>query len=33
MRIPLYGEVGWYDKDRELQLVWKGRIVNAQHEF
>jgi hypothetical protein len=32
MRIPLYGEVGWYD-DRGLQLVWKGHIIAAQYEF
>jgi hypothetical protein len=32
MRIPLYGEVGWY-KDGALQLVWKGDIVDMQYEF
>lgn len=32
MRIPLYGEVGWYD-DGGLQLVWKGHILDAQYEF
>lgn len=31
MRVPLYGEVGWY-KDGTLQLVWKGD-VNVQYEF
>lgn len=31
MRIPLYGEVGWYD-DGTLQLVWKGNITNVQYE-
>ena len=32
MRIPLYGEVGWYDNG-VLQLVWKGDIKNVQYEF
>lgn len=32
MRIPQYGEVGWYD-DGVLQLVWKGRVLNAQYEL
>jgi hypothetical protein len=32
MRVPLYGEVGWYD-DRALQLVWKGNVMDAQYEF
>lgn len=32
MRVPLYGEVGWYN-DRSLQLVWKGHIIDAQYEF
>jgi len=32
MRVPLYGEVGWYD-DGNLQLVWKGHIIDAQYEF
>lgn len=32
MRIPLYGEVGWYD-DGALQLVWKGNVINAQYEL
>jgi hypothetical protein len=32
MRVPLYGEVGWYDKG-VLQLVWKGNVLEAQYEF
>lgn len=32
LRVPQYGEVGWYD-DGSLQLVWKGRITDAQYEF
>lgn len=32
MRVPLYGEVGWYD-DVGLKLVWKGDIINVQYEF
>lgn len=32
MRVPLYGEVGWYD-DGVMQLVWKGDITNVQYEF
>lgn len=30
MRVPLYGEVGWYD-DGALQLVWKGNVLDAQY--
>jgi len=33
MRVPAYGEVGWYDEEGELQLVWKGDIVGAAYEF
>lgn len=32
MRVPRYGEVGWYDNGT-LQLVWKGNIVEAQYEL
>ncbi|MCK4303892.1 MAG: hypothetical protein KAY24_06610 [Candidatus Eisenbacteria sp.] len=32
MRVPLYGEVGWYD-DGTLQLVWKGDVIDAQYEL
>lgn len=32
MRIPFYGEVGWY-LDGRLQLVWKGRIEDARYEL
>ena len=32
MRIPLYGEVGWYENG-ELQLVWKGNVTDTQYEF
>lgn len=32
MRVPLYGEVGWYDNGT-LQLVWKGDVITAQYEF
>lgn len=32
MRVPWYGEVGWYD-DGALQIVWKGDIKNARYEF
>jgi hypothetical protein len=32
MRIPRYGEVGWYD-GKTLQWVWKGSISDARYEF
>ncbi|MEL6319231.1 MAG: DUF6544 family protein [Cyanobacteria bacterium J06626_14] len=32
MRVPRYGEVGWYDNGT-LQLVWKGNIAETQYEF
>jgi hypothetical protein len=32
MRIPRYGEVGWYDNGT-LHLVWKGHIVAAEYEL
>ncbi|MFT7879537.1 MAG: DUF6544 family protein [Sulfurimonas sp.] len=32
MRVPLYGEVGWYVEGR-LQLVWKGDLTDVQYEF
>lgn len=31
MRIPRYGEVGWY-AGNELQLVWKGTLRSARFE-
>lgn len=33
MRVPRYGEVGWYDADGALQLVWKGNVLDAQYEL
>lgn len=32
MRIPRYGEVGWYDNEI-LQLVWQGELVSVQYQF
>lgn len=32
MRVPAYGEVGWYGKG-SLQLVWKGTLLEVQYEF
>lgn len=32
MRVPLYGEVGWYI-DGALQIVWKGDLVDVQYEL
>jgi hypothetical protein len=32
MRIPFYGEVGWY-VEHKLELVWKGRLENASYAF
>lgn len=32
MRIPGYGEVGWYE-DETLQLVWKGNLDDVQYQF
>lgn len=32
MRVPLYGEVGWYENEA-LQFVWKGNVVHAQYEL
>ena len=32
MRIPQYGEVGWYE-DGAFQLVWKGNITHAEYEM
>lgn len=32
MRIPFYGEVGWY-VDGQLELVWKGHIEEARFDF
>lgn len=32
MRIPRYGEVGWYEGDK-LELVWKGRLETVEYTF
>lgn len=32
MRVPCYGDVGWYDNGT-LQLVWQGNIVEVQYAF
>lgn len=32
MRVPLYGEVGWYI-DGVLEIVWKGDLVDVRYEF
>ncbi len=32
MRIPFYGEVGWYI-DGKLELVWKGHLRTARYAF
>ncbi len=32
MRVPLYGEVGWYANGK-LELVWKGNITGVKYEF
>jgi hypothetical protein len=32
MRVPSYGEVGWYENET-LEIVWKGNLVNAQYQF
>ena len=32
MRVPLYGEVGWY-VDGTLQIVWKGDLIDVQYEL
>ncbi|MCF7821656.1 MAG: hypothetical protein K9M17_04360 [Mariprofundaceae bacterium] len=32
MRVPAYGEVGWYDAGT-WQAVWKGDLVDVQYEF
>lgn len=32
MRVPRYGEVGWYDGGA-LQLVWKGNLTELKYEF
>jgi hypothetical protein len=33
MRVPSYGEVGWYGDDGALQLVWKGNTLDADYDF
>jgi len=32
MRIPAYGEVGWYEGET-LQLVWKGYLSDVEYRF
>jgi hypothetical protein len=32
MRIPMYGEVGWYE-DETLDLVWKGNLIDVQYQL
>jgi hypothetical protein len=32
MRVPMYGEVGWY-VDETLQIVWKGDLIDVQYEL
>ena len=32
MRVPHYGEVGWFDRG-SLQLVWKGWITRVRYEY
>jgi hypothetical protein len=32
MRVPSYGEVGWYERGA-LQLVWKGNVTDAKYKF
>lgn len=33
MRIPLRGEVGWYDDAGRLQLVWQGRVEDVRYKL
>jgi len=32
IRVPLYGEVGWYIEGT-LQIVWKGDLMDVRYEF
>lgn len=32
MRIPSYGEVGWYEGET-LELVWKGNLIDVQYRL
>jgi hypothetical protein len=32
MRVPTFGEVGWYDSE-EWQPVWKGNLIHIAYEF
>ncbi len=32
MRIPMYGEVGWYEEG-VLRLVWQGHLLEARYEM
>jgi len=32
MRVPRYGEVGWY-REGSLELVWKGEVTDARYQF
>lgn len=33
MRVPRYGEVGWYDDAGELRIVWTGKLLDAEYDF
>ena len=33
LRVPRRGEVGWYDEQGALQLVWKGELRDVRYEF
>ena len=32
MRIPAYGEVGWYE-GQTLQLVWRGNLIDVRYQL
>ena len=32
LRVPTYGEVGWYDAGA-WKAVWKGDLIEVQYEF
>jgi hypothetical protein len=32
MRVPIYGEVGWYVDDT-LQIVWKGDLIDVRYDL
>lgn len=33
MRVPSYGEVGWYDAAGVLRTVWTGTLLDAEYDF